>query len=79
MLQANSVALITEAIPRPLLGRAIGVQGTAQALGLRSDRRSAERCWRSAGWRLIFLVNLPAGRDRTHARLVSAAAQSLPA
>ena len=34
MLQANSVALITEAVPRPLLGRALGVQGTAQALGL---------------------------------------------
>ena len=34
MLQANSVALITEAMPRPMLGRAIGGQGSAQALGL---------------------------------------------
>ena len=34
MLQANSVALITAAVPRDKLGRAIGVQATAQALGL---------------------------------------------
>ncbi|HUJ87987.1 MAG TPA: MFS transporter [Burkholderiales bacterium] len=34
MLQANSVALITTAVQREKLGRAIGVQATAQALGL---------------------------------------------
>ena len=34
MLQANSVAIITAAAPRAKLGRAIGVQGAAQALGL---------------------------------------------
>jgi MFS family permease len=33
MLQANSVAIITAAVPRPELGRAIGVQGAAQAIG----------------------------------------------
>ena len=49
MLQANSVALIAEAMPPPLLGRAIGVQGTAQALGpgARTGGRG-RRCWRSA-------------------------------
>jgi MFS family permease len=34
MLQANSVALITAAVPPEKLGRAIGVQATAQARGL---------------------------------------------
>lgn len=34
MVQANSVAIITAAAPRDKLGRAIGVQGAAQALGL---------------------------------------------
>jgi MFS family permease len=34
MLQANSVAIIAAAIERRRLGRAIGVQGAAQAIGL---------------------------------------------
>src|ERR1051326_3879667 len=34
MLQANSVAIITAAVPRRVLGRAIGVQGAAPAVGL---------------------------------------------
>ena len=34
MLQANSVALIAVAVPRARLGRAVGVQGAAQAIGL---------------------------------------------
>jgi len=61
MLQANSVALITEAMPRPMLGRAIGVQGSAQALGLALGPAVGGILLSLAGWRLIFLVNLPAG------------------
>ncbi len=61
MLQANSVALITEAMPRPLLGRGIGVQGTAQALGLALGPAVGGALLALGGWRLIFLVNLPAG------------------
>ena len=61
MLQANSVALITEAMPRPLLGRAIGVQGTAQALGLALGPAIGGVLLALGGWRLIFLVNVPAG------------------
>jgi EmrB/QacA subfamily drug resistance transporter len=61
MLQANSVALITEALPRPLLGRGIGVQGTAQALGLALGPAVGGLLIALGGWRLIFLVNLPAG------------------
>jgi EmrB/QacA subfamily drug resistance transporter len=61
MLQANSVALIAEAMPRPMLGRAIGVQGSAQALGLALGPAIGGILLSIAGWRLIFLVNLPAG------------------
>ena len=61
MLQANSVALITEAMPQRLLGRAIGVQGTAQALGLALGPAIGGALLALGGWRLIFLVNLPAG------------------
>ena len=61
MLQANSVALITEATPRQALGRAIGVQGTAQAMGLALGPAIGGALMALGGWRLIFLVNLPAG------------------
>jgi MFS family permease len=61
MLQANSVALIAEAMPPRLLGRGIGVQGTAQALGLALGPVIGGALLALGGWRLIFLVNLPAG------------------
>ena len=61
MLQANSVALITEAMPPTLLGRGIGVQGAAQALGLALGPAVGGLLLALGGWRLIFLVNLPAG------------------
>ncbi len=61
MLQANSVALITEAMPRPLLAKGIGVQGAAQALGLALGPAIGGVLLAIGGWRLIFLVNLPAG------------------
>src|SRR5205085_11398956 len=34
LLQANSVAIIAAAVDRRALGRAIGIQGAAQAIGL---------------------------------------------
>ena len=61
MLQANSVALITEAMPPRLLARGLGVQGTAQALGLALGPVVGGALLALGGWRLIFLVNLPAG------------------
>jgi EmrB/QacA subfamily drug resistance transporter len=61
MLQANSIALIAEAMPPSMLGRAIGVQGSAQALGLALGPAVGGVLLSLAGWRLIFLVNLPAG------------------
>lgn len=61
MLQANSVALIAEALPRRALARGIGIQGTAQALGLALGPAVGGLLVAVGGWRLIFLVNLPAG------------------
>jgi EmrB/QacA subfamily drug resistance transporter len=61
MLQANSVAIIYLAVPRSSLGRAIGVQGAAQALGLALGPAVGGLLLAAAGWRLIFLVNVPVG------------------
>jgi EmrB/QacA subfamily drug resistance transporter len=79
MLQANSVALITQAMPAAALGRGIGVQGAAQAMGLALGPVIGGLLIALGGWRLIFLVNIPIGivgtilaflllpRSRTHA------------
>ena len=61
MLQANSVAIIAFAVPRERLGRAIGVQGAAQALGLSLGPALGGLLIAAGGWRLIFFVNVPIG------------------
>ena len=61
MLQANSIAIIYLAMPRDRLGRAIGIQGAAQALGLAMGPTVGGLLLALGGWRLIFLVNVPAG------------------
>ena len=61
MLQANSVAIIYLAMPRERLGRGIGIQGAAQALGLALGPVVGGLLLAAGGWRLIFLVNVPAG------------------
>ncbi len=61
MLQANSVAIIVTAVPRDKLGRAIGVQGAAQALGLALGPTIGGLLIGLGGWRLIFYVNVPVG------------------
>jgi len=61
MFQANSVAIITGAIPRHSLGRAIGIQGSAQALGLALGPAAGGLLIALGGWRLIFYVNVPIG------------------
>ncbi len=61
MLQANSVALITTAMPRGRLGRGIGAQGTAQALGLALGPAVGGLLIALGGWRLLFLINVPVG------------------
>ncbi len=61
MLQANSVAIIASAMPEDMLGRGIGVQGAAQALGLALGPTVGGLLIVAGGWRLIFVVNIPVG------------------
>ncbi len=61
MLQANSVAIIALAVPRDRLGRALGVQGAAQALGLALGPSVGGLLLATGGWRLLFLINVPVG------------------
>jgi EmrB/QacA subfamily drug resistance transporter len=61
MLQANSVAIIVVAVPRQALGKAIGIQGAAQALGLALGPSVGGLLLAAGGWRLIFMVNVPFG------------------
>ena len=61
MLQANSVAIIYLAVPRKSLGRSIGIQGAAQALGLALGPAVGGLLLAAGGWRLVFFVNVPAG------------------
>lgn len=61
MLQANSIALIFHALPRRVLGRGLGIQGAAQALGLAFGPAIGGVLVGVAGWRLIFFVNVPIG------------------
>ncbi len=61
MLQANSVAIIYLAAPRKTLGRAIGIQGAAQALGLALGPSLGGLLLAGGGWRLIFFINVPVG------------------
>jgi MFS family permease len=61
MLQANSVALIREAMPKGLLNRGIGIQGAAQAIGLAMGPAIGGLLIALGGWRLIFFVNVPVG------------------
>lgn len=60
MLQANSLALIAVAVPRAALGRAVGVQGAAQAIGLALGPAVGGLLLEVGSWRLLFFVNLPA-------------------
>ena len=61
MLQANSVALIRTSMPPGKLGKAIGLQGAAQAIGLALGPSIGGLLIGLGGWRWVFYVNLPAG------------------
>jgi EmrB/QacA subfamily drug resistance transporter len=61
MLQANSVAIITAAVPRRALGRAIGVQGAAQAIGLSVGPSVGGLLIDTMGWQSVFFIAVPFG------------------
>ncbi|MBT8159293.1 MULTISPECIES: DHA2 family efflux MFS transporter permease subunit [Arthrobacter] len=61
MLQANSVALIRTSMPVGKLGKAIGLQGAAQAIGLAMGPSVGGLLIGLGGWRWVFFVNIPAG------------------
>jgi EmrB/QacA subfamily drug resistance transporter len=65
MLQANSVAIITAAVPRRALGRAIGVQGAAQAVGLSVGPSLGGVLIDSLGWQWVFFIAVPVGLTGT--------------
>lgn len=61
MLQANSVAIIA-AVARPReLGRAIGVQGAAQAVGLAVGPSVGGLLIAHFGWQWVFFIAVPFG------------------
>ncbi len=61
MLQANSVALIAHAVPRLQLGRALGIQAAAQAVGLALGPSIGGMLLQVGDWRTIFWINVPVG------------------
>ncbi|MEU4740133.1 MFS transporter [Actinosynnema sp. NPDC023658] len=61
MLQANSVALVVAAVPRERMRRALGVQATAQALGLALGPTVGGLLVEAFGWQWVFAINVPVG------------------
>jgi EmrB/QacA subfamily drug resistance transporter len=69
LLQANSVALITEAFPANERGKAIGIQGAVQAVSMALGPFVGGLLIAAVGWRAIFFVNIPIGIIGTLAAL----------
>ncbi|MCL6452403.1 MAG: MFS transporter [Alicyclobacillus sp.] len=61
MLQANSVSIITATTPARDRGKAIGVQASAQGVGLSLGPVVGGALISLLGWRWIFYVNVPVG------------------
>jgi EmrB/QacA subfamily drug resistance transporter len=61
LLQANSVALITQVFRRRQLGRALGMQAAFQGMAMAIGPFVGGLLITFAGWRLIFYVNVPIG------------------
>ncbi|MDR3553521.1 MAG: MFS transporter [Syntrophobacteraceae bacterium] len=61
LLQANSVALITQAFPGNERGKAIGIQGAVQAISMAIGPFVGGILISAVGWRLVFYINIPIG------------------
>ncbi len=61
MLQANSVAIIAAAAGPRSLGKAIGVQGAAQAIGLSVGPSVGGLLIAALGWQWVFFIAVPFG------------------
>jgi EmrB/QacA subfamily drug resistance transporter len=61
LLQANSIAIISVAAGPSRRGRAIGVQGAAQAIGLSLGPALGGLLIQTLGWQWVFWINVPFG------------------
>ena len=61
MLQANSIALVATSAPAARLRLALGVQASAQALGLALGPTVGGLVVQTIGWRWVFALNVPVG------------------
>lgn len=61
MLQANSVSIITSVTPSCDRGKAIGIQASAQGIGLSLGPLLGGLFITFLGWRWIFYINVPVG------------------
>ncbi len=73
LLQANSVAIITQSFPKNELGKAIGIQGAVQAIAMAIGPFLGGLLIKlnlfGTQWRSIFYVNVPIGIIGTFAAL----------
>ncbi len=73
LLQANSVAIITQSFPKKELGKAIGIQGAVQAIAMAIGPFLGGLLIKldlfGTQWRSIFYVNVPIGILGTFAAL----------
>jgi EmrB/QacA subfamily drug resistance transporter len=61
LLAANSLAIVVTAAGPERRGRAIGVQGAAQAIGLSAGPALGGLLLHAFGWRWVFWINVPVG------------------
>lgn len=61
MIAALGAAIVTEVFPDSERGRALGIVGAAVSLGIASGPTVGGLLISAAGWRSIFLVNVPIG------------------
>ncbi|MGW3232999.1 MFS transporter [Kitasatospora sp. NPDC001095] len=59
MMQANSVALVARGVPGHAMRRALGIQASAQGLGLALGPSLGGLLVEHASWRWVFWVNVP--------------------